>query len=115
MGNDELLPIELGDGPDGDDYLAWILFKIDFLQSEVGKLKSKLYSMAGDAVESVSFAENLDLPPPHSENGMDGSYIASHSTGVPHTGATSYLDVPGTSGRIIGPACYEAYRKSVSS
>ncbi|KAH6768273.1 hypothetical protein C2S51_013609 [Perilla frutescens var. frutescens] len=41
---------------------------------EVAKLKCKLDSIARENSERLSFAGNLDLSPPHSENGMEGTY-----------------------------------------
>lgn len=111
MLGDELMSFELGVD---DDYVAETLSKIDFLQSEVGKLKGKLDSIKMENADRLSFAENLDLSPPHSEPGIEGACMESQSTGiVSHTGATSCVDVPVTSGSV-GPACFEAYR-SVSS
>lgn len=111
LGDDELLSFELGDD---DNSLAQILLKIDFLQSEVGKLKGKLDSIVRENAGRLSYADNLEFSPPHCENGIEGAHIASQSTGVvPQTQATSYVDVPVTIGSIDS-ACFEAY-KSVSS
>lgn len=112
LGDDDLLSLDLGDG---DNSIGQMLLKIDFLQSEVGKLKSKLDRITTENAERISLAEKLDLPPPHSENGIERTCIASQSTTavVPQTGATSYVDVPVTSGSI-DPTCFEAY-KPVSS
>lgn len=107
LGDDELLSFELGDG---DNSVAQMLLKIDFLQSEVGKLKGKLDSIVRENAERLSYAANMDFSPPHCENGIEGAHIASQSTCiVPQTQATSYVDVPVSSGSI-GPACFEAYK-----
>lgn len=112
LDDDELLSLDLGDG---DNSIGQILLKIDFLQSEVGRLRSKFDRITSENAERISVAEKLDLPPPHSENEIEGTCIASQSTGavVPRTGSTSYVDVPVTSGST-DPACFEAY-KPVSS
>ncbi|XP_057808350.1 uncharacterized protein LOC131022835 [Salvia miltiorrhiza] len=108
LGDDELLSLDLGDG---DNSIGQILLKIDFLQSEVGKLRSKFDRITAENAERISVAEKLDLLPPHSENGIEVTCIASQSTAavVPQTGATSYVEVPVTSGSI-DPACFEAYK-----
>ncbi|XP_042038323.1 uncharacterized protein LOC121784224 [Salvia splendens] len=106
--DDELLPLDLGDD---DNSIGQILLKIDFLHSEVGKLRSKFDRITTENAERISFAEKLDLPPPDSENGVEEMHIASQSTAavVSQTGASSYVDVPVTSGNV-DPSCFKAYK-----
>lgn len=112
LGDDDLLSLELGDG---DDTIGQLLLKIDFLQSEVGKLKSKYERITRENAEKISRFENLQFTPPHNENGIEETYIPSQSTGmaVPQTGEPSYVEVPVTSGSIES-ASFEAY-KAVST
>ena len=108
MDDDELLSLDLGDD---DNTIGQILLKIDFLHSEVGKLRSKYDRITTENAERISFAEKLDLPPPDSENGVEEMHMASQSTAavVSQTGASSYVDVPVTSGNI-DPSCFKAYK-----
>lgn len=108
MGDDDLLSLEFGDG---DDSIGQLLLKIDFLQSEVAKLKSKYERITRENAERISLSEKLQLSSPHSENGIEESYIPSQSTGVavPQSGEASYVEVPVTSGRI-DPASFDAYK-----
>ncbi|XP_042065456.1 uncharacterized protein LOC121808967 [Salvia splendens] len=108
LDDDELLPLDLGDD---DNSIGQILLKIDFLHSEVGKLRSKYDRITTENADRISFAEKLDLPPPDSENGVEEMHMASQSTAavVSQTGASSYVDVPVTSGNI-DPSCFKAYK-----
>ncbi|KAL1543330.1 hypothetical protein AAHA92_20319 [Salvia divinorum] len=108
LDDDELLPLDLGDD---DNSIGQILLKIDVLHSKVGKLRSKFDRITTENAERISFAENLDLPPLDSENGVEGMHMASQTTAavVSQTGASSYVDVPVTSANI-SPSCFKAYK-----
>ncbi|KAL0425768.1 UNVERIFIED_CONTAM: hypothetical protein Sradi_1111600 [Sesamum radiatum] len=103
--NDELLSIAPGDG---DNSLEHILGKIDYLQSQVGKLKTRVDKVMHEMLEKFLCTEDLTLPmacnasPPNSGDRMAvGTYIASqliseYSLGnalVPESAVTSQGDV----------------------
>lgn len=108
LGDDDLLSLEFGDG---DDSVGQLLLKIDILQAEVAKLKSRYESITRENAERISLSEKLQLSSPLSENGIEENYIPSQSTGVavPQTGEASYVEVPVTSG-CIDPASFDAYK-----
>ncbi|KAI3449058.1 hypothetical protein Pfo_005723 [Paulownia fortunei] len=69
-GNDELLCVETGNG---DNFLEHIFRKIEFLQSQVGKLKSRVDMVTSENGGKFSSADNLSVPIPY--NDLIGSPI----------------------------------------
>ncbi|XP_011089646.1 uncharacterized protein LOC105170520 isoform X2 [Sesamum indicum] len=116
--NDELLSIAPGDG---DNSLEHILGKIDYLQSQVGKLKSRVDKVMHENAGKFSGTEDLTLPmacnasPPNSGDRMAvGTYIASqliseYSMGnalVPESAVTSQGDVATDANGSKDHACF---------
>ncbi|KAL0464571.1 UNVERIFIED_CONTAM: hypothetical protein Slati_0344700 [Sesamum latifolium] len=116
--NDELLSIAPGDG---DNSLEHILGKIDYLQSQVGKLKSRVDKVMHENAGKLSCMEDLTLPmacnasPPNSGDRMAvGTYIASqliseYSMGnalVPESAVTSQGDVVPDANGSKDHACF---------
>ncbi|KAL0397689.1 UNVERIFIED_CONTAM: hypothetical protein Scaly_0217300 [Sesamum calycinum] len=120
--NDELLSIAPGDG---DNSLEHILGKIDYLQSQVGKLKTRVDKVMHENAGKFSCTEDLTLPmacnasPPNSGDRMAvGTYIASqliseYSLGnalVPESAVTSQGDVvPDANGSKDHPCFADAH------
>ncbi|KAK4414606.1 hypothetical protein Salat_2873600 [Sesamum alatum] len=116
--NDELSSIVPGDG---DNSLEHILWKIDYLQSQVGKLKSRADKVMHENAGKFSCTEDLTLPmacnasPPNSGDRMAvGTYIASqliseYSMGnalVPESAVTSQGDVVPDANGTKDRACF---------
>ncbi|PIM99352.1 hypothetical protein CDL12_28153 [Handroanthus impetiginosus] len=59
--NNELLSFKPGDG---DNSLENVLAKIDSLQSQIGKLKSRVQRVMSENAEKFSWADSLSLPMP---------------------------------------------------
>ncbi|KAI3444781.1 hypothetical protein Pfo_001446 [Paulownia fortunei] len=120
--NDELLSFAPGDG----DNLEHILWKIEFLQSQASKLKSRVDRVIRENAGKFSSADNLILPmpfnasPPNNGDGMAvGTYIASqliseYSMGdvlVPESAVTSHGDGAPNANGSIDHACFaDAYK-----
>ncbi|KAL6495350.1 hypothetical protein OROGR_029913 [Orobanche gracilis] len=76
--NDDLSSFIAGDG---DNSLEGVLRKIEFLQSQAGRLRSRADRILTENAEKILFADNLSLPAPfhasHANNG-EGMAVGTH-------------------------------------